>query len=257
MKNVNRYISAIMVLMVSFLLNNCSGDNTRPIVLFDQGHGQQFLVDKMGPLQLSKLAKIFEDQGNEVRVNKKPFTDESLASSKALIISGPFIPTSPEEIKAITQFLNNGGRLCVMLHIASPAANLLQTLGIAISNGVISDEAHRINDNSLDFKVTRLAPHEINRDLEFFKIYGAWALMNTSDNARLVAMTGPRSWVDLNKDRKLTSGDAVQSFGVIATGEYGVGRFVVFGDDAIFQNQFLEDENIQLGKNLVRWLTEN
>lgn len=256
MKLFYKYLSAAILFGLLLFLNSCSDDNSRPVVLVDHGHGQRFLVDKMGPLHLSKLAKIFEDQGNEIRINKQPFTEESLSSSKILVISGPFLPIGPEEIKAITTFLNNGGRLCVMLHIASPAANLLQTLGVAISNGVIYDEAHRINNNPLDFKITRLAPHEINRDLESFNIYGAWALVNTTDNSRLIALTGPRSWVDLNKDKKLSRGDAVQSFGVIAAGEYGAGRFVVFGDDAIFQNQFLEGENVKLGKNLVRWLTD-
>jgi hypothetical protein len=143
-----------------------------------------------------------------------------------------------------------------MLHIASPAANLLQTLGVAISNGVIYEESNRINDNPLDFKVAKLAPHEINRDLESFNLYGSWALLNTKENTLLIAMTSHRSWIDLNKDKKLTSGDAVQSFGVVAAGVYGAGRFVVFGDDAIFQNQFLIDNNIDLGKNLIRWFTE-
>lgn len=257
MKQFYKYLSAAILFGLLLFLNNCNGDNsTRSVVLFDQAHGQRFLTDKMGPLQLSKLAKIFEAQKNEVRINKQPLTEKSLSSSKILVISGPFLPISPEEIVTITKFLNNGGRLCVMLHIASPAAKLLQALGVAISNGVIYDEAHCINNNPLDFTITRLAPHEINKGLKSFNVYGSWALMNTKDNTRLIAMTSPKSWVDLNKDRKLTRGDAVQSFGVIASGEYGTGRFVVFGDDAIFQNQFLENDNVDLGENLVRWLTE-
>jgi hypothetical protein len=58
----------------------------------------------------------------------------------------------------------------------------------------------------------------------------------------------------LNRDGKFNSTDAQQSFGVAIAGTYGKGKYVVFGDDAIFQNVFLKGENMALGKNLARWL---
>jgi hypothetical protein len=41
---------------------------------------------------------------------------------------------------------------------------------------------------------------------------------------------------------------------VVVTGELGAGRFIIFGDDAVFQNRFLDRQNRQLAKNLARWL---
>ena len=78
--------------------------------------------------------------------------------------------------------------------------------------------------------------------------------MSTAPSSRIVASTSPKAWVDLNGDKKLSDGDVVQSFGVVAVGEVGAGRFVVFGDDAVFQNRFLDESNRQLAKNLSRWL---
>ena len=49
--------------------------------------------------------------------------------------------------------------------------------------------------------------------------------------------------------------DAVQSFAVAIAGQSGSGRFVVFGDDAIFQNRFFKGNNQVLGRNLARWLS--
>jgi hypothetical protein len=43
---------------------------------------------------------------------------------------------------------------------------------------------------------------------------------------------------------------------VVIAGSLGRGEFAVFGDDAIFQNRFLKDENLLLGKNLVKWMLE-
>jgi hypothetical protein len=37
-------------------------------------------------------------------------------------------------------------------------------------------------------------------------------------------------------------------------GALGRGRFVVFGDDTLFQNRFLDGSNLELAGNLVHWL---
>jgi hypothetical protein len=34
----------------------------------------------------------------------------------------------------------------------------------------------------------------------------------------------------------------------------GKGRYIIFGDDALFQNRFLVGENLFLAGNLVAWL---
>ena len=46
----------------------------------------------------------------------------------------------------------------------------------------------------------------------------------------------------------------VQSFPLVLSGKKGTGRFVVFGDDAIFQNRFMDDHNTRLAQNLSAWL---
>lgn len=78
--------------------------------------------------------------------------------------------------------------------------------------------------------------------------------MNTAPDAHIIASTSPRGWIDFNGDNKLSNGDVVQAFGVVVSGETGAGRFVVFADDAIFQNRFLDASNRQLARNLARWL---
>jgi hypothetical protein len=105
-------------------------------------------------------------------------------------------------------------------------------------------------------RVTILAPHALTRNLDSFSVFGAWALLSEDPHSVTVARTSPRAWVDLNHDDRVGIGDAVQSFAVIVAGEMGAGRFVVFGDDAIFQNDFVKDGNSALAKNLVCWLMQ-
>jgi hypothetical protein len=96
--------------------------------------------------------------------------------------------------------------------------------------------------------------HELMNGVNRFSVYGGWALINTAKNAEIIAQTSGQAWVDLNKDEKLGKGDALQSFGVVIAGKAGRGGFVVFGDDALFQNKFLVEGNTVLAKNLAQWL---
>jgi len=233
-----------------------SGTTGRPAtrVLFDQGHGQRFLIEGKGPLDLSSLAALFASRECTVASSDQRLSDEILAGQDVLIISGAFEPLLDREIEAVTRFVDQGGRLGVMLHIGEPVAAVLRGLGVAIANGVIREQENLLKEEPLDFRVATLAPHPVTAGLQHFEVRGGWALLNTSTNAAIIARTGPKAWIDLNKDGKLMERDAMQSFGVIVAGQRGKGRFVVLGDDAIFQNQFLQNGNEILAQNLVAWL---
>ena len=223
-------------------------------VLFDQGHGERFLPDWSDPLDLSRLADLFRQQGFAIKSVTEPLTDEVLADADALVVSGPFLPVTPGEVDVIAAFLARGGRLSIMLHIGGPAGDLLHRLGVDFSNGVMREQRDIIAGNPLNFLVTRLEHHPLFEGVPQFSLYGGWALMNTADNTAVIATTSPEAWVDLDGDGKLSAADAVQAFGVVVAGKQGHGRFVVFGDDAIFQNKFLEAGNRALAVNLVSWL---
>lgn len=48
--------------------------------------------------------------------------------------------------------------------------------------------------------------------------------------------------------------DPVGGFPLVVSGRLDKGEFVVFGGDALFQNQFLAGDNLQLARNLAAWL---
>ncbi len=245
---------AAMIVVWLLLPLRFAGAETGKVVLFDEAHGQKFLVGQNGPLDLSGLAALFQNEGLTVSVNKEKITAGVLARVDALVISGAFLPLASSEIDAITRFLENGGRLCVMLHIGPPVADLLHRLNVSISNGVIHEQENRLRKDGLDYRITRLKSHDLMKGVNRFSVYGGWALINTAKNAEIIAQTSAQAWVDLNKDNKLGKGDAMQSFGVVIAGKSGPGGFVVFGDDAMFQNKFLVEGNAVLAKNLAKWL---
>jgi hypothetical protein len=224
------------------------------VALFDESHGERFLAGQDGPLDLSRFAGVLKDQGFEIKTSGEATTDQRIAGVNVLVISGAFEPFAPSEVEAITRFIERGGGLAVMLHIGPPVADLLHRLHTSISNGVICEQENVIAGTCTDFRVTRFKAHEITKGLQEVSIFGGWALLNTGGDTSLIAETSPRAWIDLNRDGKLDAADAVQSFGVALAGQVGRGRFAVFGDDAVFQNQFLRDGNLLLARNLAAWL---
>lgn len=247
----------LVIVVLTALLCVLSGQvhsHAAPVILFDQSHDQRFVIEKDEPLHLYSLAAIMKGEGADVKSSKEPLSDALLANVNALVISGPFQPLTAQEVEAVLRFIERGGRAVFMLHIGMPFAELLHKLEVDFTNLPLFEQENIIDGNSKNFQVKSLEAGELFSSMDHFSAYGVWALMNTAPTARIVASTSPKAWVDLNGDGKLSRGDVMQQFGVAIMGEYGAGRFVVFGDDAIFQNRFLDEGNTKLAKNLARWL---
>lgn len=243
----------IWMLCLSLMFLACPAHAADPVILFDQGHGQQFVVENGRSLDLSGLASLFMDAGGLVKTSRQPLSTASLLGVDVLIISGPFAPISPEEIEVVTAFVEKGGKLAVMAHIAQPIAPLLQRLNVSISSVAIAEQERIIGTNARDFMVTDLSEHPLTKGLDMFAVYGSWALLDRGEANQTVARTSSRAWADLNQNGILNDKDAQQAFSLIITGRLGQGHFAVFADDAIFQNQFLRGGNKVLGENLARW----
>jgi len=243
-----------MFVILAGLLLSAAPACAAPVLLVDQGHDQRFVIEKDGPLQLSLFAAVMKEEGFDVRSSKEPLTEEALKGVSALIISGPFKALEPAEVEAVARFLGHGGHMAVMLHIGAPFSGLLHRLEVDFTNYVLAEQENIIDNDPRNFQVKALEPSPLFNGLDHFSAYGAWALMNTAPSARIIASTSPRGWIDLDGDGKLSKGDVIQSFGLVVQGGQGAGRFLVFGDDAIFQNKFLDESNRKLAINLVRWL---
>jgi len=226
---------------------------TAQTILFDNAHGERFQISDQGPLQLSGLAGIFQAEGAKVGTLEEPISDATLSGVSGLVISGAFKPLAPEEVEALCRFLQKGGKLAVMLHIAPPLRTLLDRLKVYYTNGVIIETENIIDNDPLNFRVNRLGSHPVLKGLPEFSLYGVWGLMSGDDSSRVVASTSPNAWIDLRHD-KVQQKDETASFGVTVAGEVGKGGFLVFGDDAIFQNKFLDKNNKILAANLAQWL---
>lgn len=254
MKSIYYTMLVAMLLGLVISVPDLHAARRKPVVLFDQGHGQAFVIGNSGDLQLSALAGLFREGGFEVEAGAKAITPQLLSRIDCLVISGPFKPFTAEETGAIRNFIKQGGYVSIMIHITPPVLGLLKEFGIFTTNGPINEVRDIIGADAKNFRVSDLRPHPLTKGLRRFSAYGVWGLNPESGSSRIIAKTSPRSWVDLNGDGKFDRGDAAQQFGVIVAGNLGRGGFAVFGDDAIFQNRFLKEDNLLLGKNLVSWM---
>lgn len=224
------------------------------VAVFDQGHGQRFMIEGNEPLGLSTLAGTFLKQGLTPRVHNGQITPESLREASALVISGPFLPIGESELAAINGFLVRGGRLCVMLHIANPVRPFLRSLGVAVTGTPIREQLNLVGDDPLEFRVTNLVAHPVTAGLPGFAVKGCWGLRNMNAVSHVLAWSSPRTWFDINGDGMQGPGEPSMPQGVLVGGDRGKGAFLVFGDDAIFQNRFLAGDNLKLARNLAVWL---
>lgn len=245
---------AVAVLLAALCLHAAPSPAAPPVVVFDQGHGQRFPVEKAGDLDLSALGAVFRQAGFTVRSTDGKLTPETLSGVTALVTSGPFVPYDADELRLLLAFLEEGGALSVMLHVASPCAGLLEALGVLASPGVLREGENVLGENPLDFRVKNLVPHPLTEGVAQFGLHGAWAVMDNGKGGRTLAFTSRQSWIDGDRDGQRGPGEPLHVYGVLAVGNRGKGRFAVWGDDAVFQNRFLDDDNRKLAANLARWL---
>jgi hypothetical protein len=224
------------------------------VVLFDEGHGQRFLAGQTGDLQLSGLAGLIRAERLEVRTTSRRLDPVVLAGVHAVVISGPFAPLETAEVEALRGFVSGGGRLAVMLHIGQPLLPLLSSMGIQYSRGPIHESDGVIGGKGTDFSVSRFKRHPLTDGLARMSVFGCWALQATNANVTALAWTGPRAWLDTDGDGRHSPADRDGPATVLLAGVEGRGEYAVFGDDALFQNRFLQGYNLELGRRLARWL---
>ena len=250
MRNIIGFVCFSALLLLGAAI--CHAAENKPVIVFDEGHGERFTINDQGDLQLSKLAETMRASGAQVTKTKDALSDDSLKGASALVISGLFKPLQADEVEAIARFIRKGGRLAVMMHIAPPLSNLIYRFNLGYSVTVIH-ERQNIIDKDINFRLTDLAPHPLFKGIDYFSAYGVWAI-DPGDAATAIARTSPSAWLDLVGNGILSKDDLVQAMAVAVTGSLGSGNYVIFGDDAIFQNRFLKDNNQILAANLTKWL---
>ena len=228
-------------------------DASRFNVAFDAGHGEIFSPAETGTLHYSDFNKEFEAAGASTFISTAPITTATLSQFDTYVVAGPTKEFTEPEIRALHEYVANGGNLLVLLHISSPVARLTESFNILVSNVVISEGVDTIKEQSQDFYVTRLNDHPVTRGIERIAVYGTWGLMAEAD-AKSLASTSKEAWADSNRNRTYDEGEQKGQYTLIASSTKGLGNVLVVADDAPFANLFFSTaQNRTLGKNIIEW----
>lgn len=251
----HRVLWALALLLVVFQAGCAGGPRPKArVARFDAAHGEIFSVFGASPLDYTEFGRMMVEAGFEVIEGRDPLSLSSLASVSLLVVAGPTRPLEEAEIKAVNQFVLDGGRLLVLLHVAPPVARLTESFNIFVSNFVISEKDNTIEGKPQDFYVMRFADHALADGLSRIAVYGTWGLLAETP-AKVIAETSAEAWVDLNRDGRANGEEPRLAFGIIAMAQPGQGRVVVVADDAPFATRFLaEADNRVLAENILQWL---
>jgi len=243
------------ILICSLFLLSLSGSAVSAEVYFDTSHRVIFHPSSEQHLGLKKFVSLFSEGGNNVEIGDYPLGILDTGAVDVLVLPGSMVPYSEEEIAFIEKFVNKGGRLLVLLHIAPPLARLTERFGIILSNAVISENENLIDGKSQDFLAKDIASHELTKGVSGIALYGSWGLL-AEGPGKVIASTSENAFADFNRNRRLDRGEPKVKMGVVAVSNYGKGKVVVVADDAPLANAFLDiGDNRKFAKNIVSWLS--
>ena len=194
-------------------------------ILWDDTHDtdEDDLYTTYSTLYSSLIAKGY----TVVQLNETqgPISSTILADYDILVIPDPEAALSASEITAIQNFVSAGGRLWVIGE--RPATFNRESVNTLLAPYEIAFGTADFNGN-----VTNFATHPITSGVSWFTyIYGS--NVNVWDIAQQIA------WYD--------------AYGVLAVWD-DFSRVVAIGDSNLFDDEYVQGDNQQLGLNIVNWL---
>ncbi|WP_022948789.1 GldG family protein [Methylohalobius crimeensis] len=255
-------------------------------ILFLEGHGERSPL-RDANFDLGQFGHTLENQGFQVHGWNLAKQPDLPANTSVLIIASPQVPYLPGEVETIRRFVDDGGNL---LWFAEPGnlkglESLAETLGVTFLPGVVVDPSGRalgIQDPTFAL-VAEYPLTPITRNFQNLTLFPRARALETKDSGQFSAgvflQTLPRTWNETGPLEGEITFDPDQGeqegplpLGVTLTrpmpgdGEDGDSdsrqstnqRIVVIGDGDFLSNTYLGNGgNLDLGLNIVQWLTHN
>jgi len=253
-------------------------------LVFLEGHGERSPLGQAN-FDLGDWGKQLRAKGLKIRSLNLADQDALPDNTAVVVIAGPQVKLLPREVQLLQAYVRGGGNL---LWLADPGEArglepLARQLGITFQAGTVVDASAQlvgINDPSF-VVVTHYGDHPITRGFNLVTVFPQAAPIEVGKkdhwHSTPLLKTGPRSWSETGKlagtiqyDKgsdimgPLTIGVALtrrlDGDGGKAAGS-GSGReqrVVITGDGDFLANSYLGNGgNLQLGMNMVNWLTSN
>lgn len=243
-------------------------------VVFLTGHGERS-PDRPANFDLSTWAGELKKRGFQTRTLSLAESARIPENASMFVIAGPRTRLLPGEIKAIQNYLAQGGNL---LWLADPGPQhgldtIAESLGVEILPGVVVDQtSQNITGNAAAIVIAAYGPHPVVRDfldVTLFPQSGAlslnapkgWqgaTLLDTRESAWLeTGSLDAKIEFDKGKDKR---GPLTLGVTLTRTPEQGKKeqRVAVIADGDFLSNAFVPNGgNLDLGLSLVNWLSRD
>lgn len=260
-----------------------------PVVTIDAAHHNFHTLEG----RYAAFGNILKADGYQLRANTEVIAEEILKKCRIYVISNPLhqsnqgnwsLPTpsafTPNEIKAIQEWVSGGGRLFLIadhMPFAGAAADLAKAFGVEYLNSFALDDS----PNQLDYfsrENARLIDHSIingqqpNEKVDSIVTFTGSAFRLPQSGRPLIVLDDrftiwlPQTAWQFDKDAKEMDGAGYCQLGVLS---YGRGKIVFSGEAAMFSAQLAGPnhfpmglnnpaarQNIPLLLNIVHWLDE-
>ncbi|MCS6771361.1 MAG: GldG family protein [Kiritimatiellae bacterium] len=254
-----------------------------PVVYFLRGHGERDINDRDPYTGYSAIAQHARRDNIEVRDLLLSETRQIPADASALVIPGPTKNLAEAEIDLIRAWLNNSGRLMILLDNGPTAGlrPLIEEWGIRLQDGAAVDPLRSLT--GLDIFVSDYGIHPITKGLRdiatvFYlpRAVEPEALSGDTpqpvDRPRVtvLARTSPDSWAESDLEQRPMRFDAARDrrgpISIAVAAERGAAphlemslrpsRLVVFGDTDFLSNGAQSSGNADFFLSALNWLLE-
>lgn len=216
------------------------------------GHSPVFSPLRLGSLNYGAFYSMAGNLGCENYIYNQRVINGALEGVKLYVSDGAFSEFTDEEVSELVKFVREGGSLFLLLHVAAPYKRLLEGFGIETTESFVAEPEYNIGDVK-DFVIPEIKKHPITDKIRLLTVYGVFGFKG--DEESLVAKSSADSFIDKNKNLKFDEGEERGPFGLIVAKEFGQGRVVAIGDDAVLGDKYImEAENRKLLPNIILWL---
>ncbi len=184
-------------------------------ILFLEGHGERALEDReRGGFSLAKEALV--KQGYEVGTVSLLQEQAVPAGTAVLVLAGPRRPVTADEQERIRRYVQDGGRLLVLVDPESEAGleGLLGQWGVELGRGVLVDLQDRVALGDLSALLIRtFTEHEITQDFNFAVLFPVSRHVAFNEDKGKdwdfvpLARTSPRSWAETHPQGRVVQFD--------------------------------------------------
>ncbi|HWV38250.1 MAG TPA: GldG family protein [Vulgatibacter sp.] len=240
-------------------------------VYFTTGHGEADLKDEATEFGYARIAKKLEDEG--LRSSTVNLLGGSIPDdAAALVIVGPRKPFMEPEVEAISDWLDEGGRLFVALEpgFADPGLEkLLEEWGVIFEDSLVVDPLSKLMGGGDAVPVVQhYAEHDITKGFGLTTVFPTArpviARGDADPRPTILALTNPTAWGETDYrsgNAQFDEGERRGSLGLVAIaartkeGAETESRIVATGDADFVNNKYLAAAgNADLFLNSMNWL---